>query len=89
LKNPLSPPEIIALFKTFHYDTALCGSDPQFSLTAAFVPEDKLVYGTDHPYAVRDAMLFFSDELGKRDWKGNTRKMMDSSNAGKLFPRFK
>jgi len=87
LSNPLSPAEIVKQFKTFHYDTALCGTGPAFDLTASFVPEDKLVIGSDHPYAVPDGMYAFSRAVDERGWSQNQRERLYLTNARALFPR--
>ena len=87
LKNPISPPEIITQFKTFHYDTASVGFSPELDLAIAFIPEDKLVIGTDHPYAPTPMIVAFAK--GVNDWEfGDVqKKRVFEGNARALFPR--
>lgn len=87
LHNPKTAAEILAEFKTFFYDSALCGAAPQFQLTVDFVPIEKLVYGTDHPYAPLPAVKWFTAQVDEGDWKGHAPGLFNRDNAAKLFPR--
>jgi len=87
LGNPNSPIEIIKQFKTFHYDTANVGISPAFGLTAAFVPKDKLVIGTDHPYAPTPMIKIFTDGVGEWKFTEEERRRLNEGNAMALFPR--
>ena len=86
LKNPTSPDEVIRGFKSFHYDTALVGTSPAFDCTRSFVPKDKLVIGSDHPYAVREGMVAFSQAVDER-LSGEEKALVWEKNARALFPR--
>lgn len=87
LQNPKTAAEILDEFKTFYYDSALCGTAPQFQLTVDFVPPEKLVYGTDHPYAPLPAVKFFTAQVEGGEWKGHNPELFKRDNAAKLFPR--
>jgi Tat protein secretion system quality control protein TatD with DNase activity len=87
LRNPLSPSEIIKQFKTFHYDTASCGTSPAFDAVVAFVPEDKLLIGTDHPYAAPEGMAAFAKGVDEWKFSEGQRKRLYEGNAVALFPR--
>ena len=87
LKNPLSSDEIIRLFQTFYYDTALCGIGSAFDAIVGFVPENHLVIGSDHPYAVPKAMLESAKAVEVRSWSEEHRRLLYTDNARDLFPK--
>lgn len=87
LGNSQTTPEIMDLFKSFYYDSANCGASPQFQLTVDFVPQEKLVYGTDLPYAPLPAVKWFTQQVNDGDWKNHDKLSFERGNAAKLFPR--
>lgn len=72
------------LLNTLYHDTALCGNSPSSDLTAAFVPEDKLVIGSDHPYCPPQAMLALAKAVEERKCSEEQRKRLYVGNAAIL-----
>ena len=87
LKSPYTPEEVLRQFKTFYYDTALCGHDPSFSNLVAFVPPENMVVGSDDPYASLRLELAFAQASEDREWTPEYRRLFYEGNAGRLFPK--
>lgn len=55
---PLTTDEIMHDFKSFYYDTALTTSEPVLLALLNFADHDKILYGSDAPYAPLDVTTF-------------------------------
>jgi 6-methylsalicylate decarboxylase len=66
------------------YDTGLSNHSSAVSATAAVVPLERIVFGTDWPYA---ALPPSGDPAPELDTLGADRALVDSVNAGALVPR--
>jgi predicted TIM-barrel fold metal-dependent hydrolase len=66
------------------YDTGLSNHASAVEATAAVVPLERIVFGTDWPYA---ALPNAGDPAPELDAFGDKRALLDSANAGALVPR--
>ena len=73
--------------KSFYFDTALSGSANILDSLLKWAPKDRVLYGSDFPYATVEAE--WSDEaLEGYEIDAEMRKVIYRENALKLFPRF-
>ena len=73
--------------KSFYFDTALGGSANILDSLLKWAPRERVLYGSDFPYATVEAE--WSDkELEGYEMDGERRKAVYRENALKLFPRF-
>lgn len=73
--------------KSFYLDTALSGSANILDSLLKWAPRDRVLYGSDFPYATLEAE--WSDEaLEGYEMDAGMRKAIYKENALKLFPRF-
>ncbi len=83
-----APKGFLHYLKSFYYDTALSGSDQALSALTRLVPADRVLFGSDYPFApppVGKAMW-----AGVRAFNGLTEadhERIAISNAEQLFPR--
>jgi predicted TIM-barrel fold metal-dependent hydrolase len=66
------------------YDTGLSNHATAVMATAAVVPLERIVFGTDWPYA---ALPESGDPAPELDSLGEQRPLVDAANAGALVPR--
>jgi 6-methylsalicylate decarboxylase len=66
------------------FDTGLSNHRTAIEATAALVPFERIVFGSDWPYAAVPEKGDFAPEL---DAFGDRRALLDSGNAGALVPR--
>ncbi len=66
------------------YDTGLSNHATAVNATAAVVPLDRIVFGTDWPYA---ALPESGDPAPELESLGEQRPLVDAANAGALVPR--
>ena len=73
--------------KSFYFDTALAGSANILDTLLKWAPRERVLYGSDFPYATIEAE--WSDEaLEGYEMDEEVRKAVYRENALKLFPRF-
>ena len=73
--------------KSFYCDTALSGSANVLDSLLKWAPAERVLYGSDFPYATVEAE--WSDkELGGYEMDGERRRAVYRENALRLFPRF-
>ena len=73
--------------KSFYFDTALSGSANVLDSLLKWAPKDRVLYGSDFPYATVEAE--WSDkELEEYEMDGEMRRAVYRENALRLFPRF-
>lgn len=78
--------EIVEDAKSFYYDLAL--TDPnQLRLVLDFVPHEHLLFGSDFPYAPRQTVLSYSQDVDGYHMDDNLREKIYFKNALSLFPR--
>ena len=73
--------------KSFYFDTALSGSKNVLDSLLKWAPAERVLYGSDFPYATVEAE--WSDkELEGYEMDGEMRRAVYRENALRLFPRF-
>lgn len=77
----------VARLQRFYFDTALAGSHWALPSLTAFADPDKIMFGSDWPYANTDQALHFVDRTDSFDMPGELRRGIARKNAEKLFPR--
>ncbi|MBS2531737.1 amidohydrolase family protein [Catenulispora sp. NF23] len=82
------PDHVLAAFKRFYFDTALSSGTAIPSLKS-FAGADRILFGTDFPYAREDIAGFFTDTLDADDTLTmSERSAVAGENAARLFPRW-
>jgi predicted TIM-barrel fold metal-dependent hydrolase len=79
-----APSGAVATLRRLWYDTGLSNHRSAVEATLAVVPADRVVFGTDWPYAALPAS---GDPAPELDYLGAERAGIDASNAGALVPR--
>ncbi|KAE8383728.1 amidohydrolase-like protein [Aspergillus bertholletiae] len=87
-ETSLSPAEIIQDCKSFYFDLALCGSHHTMKLLLDFASHDRILYGSDFPYAGEAGVRAFAEELDSFPMDETLRQKIYFRNARALFPRF-
>jgi predicted TIM-barrel fold metal-dependent hydrolase len=87
-KTNLLPSEILEDCKSFYFDLALCGSHHTMRLLLDFASHDRILYGSDFPYAGEEGVRAFSNELDSFPMDETLRNKIYFQNARALFPRF-
>jgi|HubBroStandDraft_1064217.scaffolds.fasta_scaffold27120_3 predicted TIM-barrel fold metal-dependent hydrolase len=82
------PPEILASFQRFYFDTALSSSPAALPSLKAFANRERILYGTDFPFAPIDVGAYFTAKLDAyRDFSEAEHASVNRSNALRLFSR--
>jgi 6-methylsalicylate decarboxylase len=79
-----APSGALAALARCWYDTGLSNHESAIAATAAVIPFEQIVFGTDWPYA---ALPPAGDPAPELDALGDRRALLDSGNAGALVPR--
>lgn len=80
--------QILDDFRSFYFDLALSGSPSALPSLLAFARRDRVLFGSDWPFAPDAAVSYFATQLD--NWDGlndNDRFAIDHGNAENLFPR--
>lgn len=83
------PEGALAHIQRFYCDTALCGHDAPLNALRAFVPDTRILFGTDYPYISAD--IAASETAGFDAYAGFDpagRALAERGNAERLWPRF-
>jgi predicted TIM-barrel fold metal-dependent hydrolase len=83
-KATAAPSGALAALARCWYDTGLSNHASAVAATAAVIPFEQIVFGTDWPYA---ALPSSGDPAPELDALGEKRALLDSGNAGALVPR--
>lgn len=85
---PLSPEEILKDFQTFYYETALSSHRSTLAAIGAFVPEDRILFGSDFPAVSTTMSEWFTDRL-REHYSSDPASLVRilRTNALSLFPR--
>ena len=75
-------------FKSFYFDLALAGTKNILDVLLDLVPHDRIVFGSDFPYAPTPAIELMTESLEEYEMDPELRKKIYFKNALKLFPRF-
>ena len=73
--------------KEFYFDTALSSNQNQLDLLLKFVGPERLLFGTDFPFAPRKSIDTFTRYLGEYEMDDGVREAINRGNALKMFPR--
>jgi predicted TIM-barrel fold metal-dependent hydrolase len=84
--NPL---EGIARLKRFHFDTALSSSPTALPSLLAFAERDRVLFGSDFPYAPAGAVAAFSRLYEAFPLSDVQRASIDRNAGERLFPRLR
>ena len=79
-----APSGALAALARCWFDTGLSNHASAVQATASLIPIEKIVFGTDWPYAALPAS---GDPAPELDALGDERALVDSANAGALVPR--
>ncbi|KAG6873774.1 hypothetical protein C0995_011593 [Termitomyces sp. Mi166 len=86
----LSPEEILEDFRTYYYETALSSYGPTLACLNAFVPPDRLLFGTDFPAVGIDMAEWYTANLKEHYGEDNDRlETVLGGNALTLFPKLR
>ena len=83
-KAAAAPSGALAALERCWFDTGLSNHRTAIEATAAVVPFERIVFGSDWPYAALPEQGDFAPEL---DAFGDRRALLDAGNAGALVPR--
>ena len=75
--------------RKFYYDLALSGNRYTLGLLTEFASEDKILFGSDFPYAPTPTIETHTRLLDAYDLNEKQRRQIAQRNALKLFPRLK
>jgi len=79
--------ETAQALKRFHYDVALSTSPPVLKALIEVAGEDRIVYGSDFPYAPSQTYPAFLGDLESFDLAPGARDRLNFANAQALIPR--
>ncbi|GAM38653.1 2-amino-3-carboxymuconate-6-semialdehydede carboxylase [Talaromyces pinophilus] len=77
--------EILEDFRSFYFDLALSSSKAVLNLVLDVIPHDRLLYGSDYPYASPDKTLGFKQILDSFPLDQDLRDQIYFKNAETLF----
>jgi aminocarboxymuconate-semialdehyde decarboxylase len=83
----LAPSEILDESRRFYVDTALSASPAALPTITAFVPHDRILYGSDNPYAAPEVSTVFTAHLDAASLSTEQAAAINRGNAVRLFPR--
>jgi aminocarboxymuconate-semialdehyde decarboxylase len=82
------PPEILASLRSFYFDTALSSSPAALPSLVAFAGSERILYGSDFPYAPARVGIAFNEKLDAYNGLSeHEQRLVSYVNAASLFPR--
>src|ERR1700726_1856173 len=82
------PADILKSFQRFYFDTALSSSPAALPSLKAFAQQDRILFGTDYPFAPAEVAASFTRKLEAYDGlTADEYVAINHGNAGILFPR--
>ena len=75
--------------KSFYFDTALAGTANILDTLLKWAPKDKILFGSDFPYAPDSTIEYFTKSLEDYPMGDEERRNIYQENALKLFPRLR
>jgi 6-methylsalicylate decarboxylase len=83
-----APADIMASFRRFYFDTALSSSPSALPSLKAFADNNRILYGTDFPFAPADVDAYFTAQLDAYDGlTADEHRAISHRNAWALLPR--
>jgi len=83
----MSAEDMLEDAKSFYYDLALATGPEVLDLLLKVFPHDRILFGSDTPYAAEGAVLAFNEYLNSYPLSEDLRRKFAFENAAKLFPR--
>jgi predicted TIM-barrel fold metal-dependent hydrolase len=81
--------EVLDDFRSFYFDTVLSASPAALPSLLAFARSDRILFGSDWPFAPEEAVGYFATNLEAYEpLDKRARKALDRGNASLLFPEF-
>jgi predicted TIM-barrel fold metal-dependent hydrolase len=82
-----NPREILGELSGFYFDTALASSPPSLASLSAFAGPERVLFGSDWPFAPEPAVAYFTGNLDHYDgFDEEQRRQIDHRTARRLFP---
>ena len=81
--------QILKEIGSFYFDLAISSSQEVIQLLLQYTSPDRLLYGSDYPYAPVGLVTKFVEKLDKADLSEGVRRGINSENALRLFPRLR
>jgi len=85
----LSGDKLMPAMRRFYYDVTQSLSTPTYAALRALVPPERLLFGSDCPFAKEPQVRAVLAELDRLSLPAAERAALERGNALKLFPRFK
>jgi aminocarboxymuconate-semialdehyde decarboxylase len=86
-RDSLRPREILDQCRRFYVDTALSASPAALPTITAFMPADRILFGSDNPYAPAEVSSVFTRHLDEAPLTARDTAAINRGNALPLFPR--
>jgi predicted TIM-barrel fold metal-dependent hydrolase len=87
-RDAADPADILKSFQRFYFDTALSSGPAALPSLMAFAQKDRILFGTDYPFAPGDVAASFTGKLDVYDrLTADEHSAINHGNAGILFPR--
>ncbi|MFD4605747.1 amidohydrolase family protein [Streptomyces sp. NPDC058464] len=83
----IAPDLFLTELRRFYFDTALSSASPTMRALRAFAAPDRILFGSDWPYAPGRSAFTFTRELDALDLPVDDRTAIHRGNAAALFPR--
>lgn len=84
--RPLDRDVALAGLRSFWYDIALSSSKEPVEALLSFVGADRILFGSDWPYAPRGTSQYFAELYAGLDLDPETRRRIEGLNAERLIP---
>jgi predicted TIM-barrel fold metal-dependent hydrolase len=84
----LSGDKLMPAMRNFYYDVTQSLSAPTFAALRALVPLERLLFGSDCPFAKEPQLRAVLGELDRLGLASAERSKIERANALTLFPRF-
>jgi predicted TIM-barrel fold metal-dependent hydrolase len=81
------PGRLVPALQNFYYDLTQSASRPTFAALRSLVPYEKLLYGSDRPFAAENQVRLAMDDFAGLDLTDAERSAITRDNAVALFPR--
>lgn len=75
--------------RSFWFDTALSGTSDVMTLLMSFARKERILYGSDYPYADNNSIAVFTEGLDKTEMSAEMRERIAWRNGVELFSRLK
>jgi predicted TIM-barrel fold metal-dependent hydrolase len=87
--KPIPAEQIVEDAKSFYFDLALSSSPEILDTLLKYFPHERILFGSDMPYAQEGAVLAFNEMLDEYPLGDELRRKIAFENSWALFPRLK